>query len=109
MKQRTLARQVSIKGIIDRVHFNATTHGVRDIDDNRLRARGEKYPDARLFNDYRKMLEEMKNLDAVIVATPDHHHAPASVRAMNMGAVLLFGSSSAALRECCSASTKRPS
>jgi len=56
-----------------------------DIDDNRLRARGEKFPEARLFNDYRKMLEEVKELDAVIVATPDHHHAPASIMAMKMG------------------------
>lgn len=56
-----------------------------DIDDNTLKARGEKYPQARLFNDYRKMLDQMKNLDAVIVATPDHHHAPASIRAMKMG------------------------
>jgi len=56
-----------------------------DIDDNTLKARGAKYGGAKLFNDYRKMLDEMdKQIDAVIVATPDHHHAPASIRAMKL-------------------------
>jgi len=57
-----------------------------DIDDNTLNARGQKYPGAKKYNDYRKMLDEMnKEIDAVIVATPDHHHAPASIRAMRLG------------------------
>src|SRR6266853_1222491 len=56
-----------------------------DVDDTRLRKRGEKYPGARLYRDYRKMLEEIKEIDAVIVATPDHHHAPASIMAMKLG------------------------
>lgn len=57
-----------------------------DIDDNRLNKMGEKYPNAKKFNDYRKMLEEMGNqIDAVTVSTPDHTHAPASVMAMRMG------------------------
>src|SRR5216684_2014394 len=40
-----------------------------DVDDTRLRKRGEKYPGARLYRDYRKMLEEIKEIDAVKVAT----------------------------------------
>jgi predicted dehydrogenase len=56
-----------------------------DVDQNTLNKRGEKYPSAKLFKDYRRMLEEMKSLDAVIVATPDHIHAPASIMAMKMG------------------------
>jgi predicted dehydrogenase len=37
------------------------------------------------YYDYRKMLDEMgKEIDAVTVSTPDHHHAPASIRAMKM-------------------------
>jgi predicted dehydrogenase len=36
--------------------------------------------------DYRKMLDEChKDLDAVLVSTPDHHHAPAAIRAINLG------------------------
>jgi predicted dehydrogenase len=56
-----------------------------DVDDIRLRERGKKYPKAKLYRDYRKMLDEMKEIDAVIVSTPDHHHAFASVIAMKLG------------------------
>jgi len=56
-----------------------------DVDEKRMRERGAKYPKARLFADYRKMLEEMKEIDAVIVSTPDHHHAFASIMAMKLG------------------------
>lgn len=57
-----------------------------DVDQNTLNSRKQKYPDAQTFQDYRKMFDKIeKDIDAVIVATPDHHHAPASVRAMKMG------------------------
>src|SRR5678815_4993552 len=56
-----------------------------DVEQKTLDARQQKYPNAKVFKDYRKMLEEMKEIDAVIVATPDHHHAPASIMAMKMG------------------------
>jgi predicted dehydrogenase len=41
-------------------------------------------PSCRVFQDYREMLTTMK-LDAVIIATPDHHHAPAAIAAMRAG------------------------
>jgi predicted dehydrogenase len=48
-----------------------------------LEAKGQK---PKLYTDYRKMFDEMgKDIDAVTVSTPDHHHAPASIRAMKMG------------------------
>src|SRR5689334_4767685 len=57
-----------------------------DVDKKTLDKRSAKYPKARLFQDYRKMMEAMgKEVDAVIVATPDHVHAPASTLAMSMG------------------------
>jgi len=47
-----------------------------DVDENTLRSAGVKYPMAKQFTDYRKMLDEMgKSIDAVTVSTPDHHHA----------------------------------
>jgi predicted dehydrogenase len=57
-----------------------------DCDKNTLDKRGQAYPKAKRYRDYRKMLEEMENeIDAVIVATPDHHHAPATAMAFKMG------------------------
>ena len=45
----------------------------------------KKFPNAKRYKDYRKMLEEEKDIDAVVVATPDHHHAFASTLAMSLG------------------------
>lgn len=57
-----------------------------DVDSNRLAAAKDLYPDAEVFADYRIMFDKMgKEIDAVIVSTPDHTHAPASIRAMEMG------------------------
>jgi len=40
----------------------------------------------RLFSDYRQMFDQMhRSIDAVFIATPNHHHAPASVLAMQAG------------------------
>ena len=45
-----------------------------------------KYPSAKIYSDWRKLLDaEAKNIDAVIVATPDHNHAIVSVHAMKLG------------------------
>jgi predicted dehydrogenase len=57
-----------------------------DVDEITLAKAAAKYPKARTFTDYRKMLEEMeKGIDAVTVSTPDHHHAHAAAMAMRMG------------------------
>ncbi len=56
-----------------------------DIDDQHLEAKAKKFPKAKKYNDFRKMLEEMdKGIDAVTVSTPDHTHAVAAVMAMKM-------------------------
>jgi len=57
-----------------------------DVDTNNLAAAKMLHPKAKVFSDYRKLLDEMGNdIDAVIVSTPDHTHAPASMKAMEMG------------------------
>lgn len=44
------------------------------------------YPDAKRYKDYRKMLDEMgKDIDAVVIATPDHTHAISAVDSMKLG------------------------
>lgn len=45
-----------------------------------------RYPNAKKYHDFRKMLDkEEKNIDAVVVATPDHTHAVASMAAIKRG------------------------
>jgi predicted dehydrogenase len=54
-----------------------------DVDANNLAAALKKHPKAKTYSDYRMMFQEMSNdMDAVIVSTPDHSHAPASMMAM---------------------------
>ena len=45
----------------------------------------KKYPKAQQFTDYRQMLDEMKEIDGVVIATPDHHHAFAAMEAIKRG------------------------
>jgi len=40
---------------------------------------------AKRYQDYRKMLEQQKDIDALIIATPDHMHAPIASAAMDVG------------------------
>ena len=57
-----------------------------DVDSNRLAAAHNEFPKAKPFVDYRKLFDKMGNeIDAVIVSTPDHTHAPASMAAMSIG------------------------
>ena len=57
-----------------------------DVDWDRAKATFKKYPRAKKYKDFRKMLQiEDKNIDAVVVATPDHVHAVAAIMAMRMG------------------------
>lgn len=44
-----------------------------------------KYPNARRYGNYREMFDKEKDLDAVIVATPDHTHAVVAMAAMQRG------------------------
>jgi predicted dehydrogenase len=57
-----------------------------DIDENTLNSAAARWPNAKKFYDFRKMLEECeKEIDAVTVSTPDHCHAVAAAMAMRMG------------------------
>jgi predicted dehydrogenase len=59
---------------------------VCDVDANHLAAASGRFPKARQFTDFRKLLDEMhKNIDAVTVSTPDHIHALAAAMAMRRG------------------------
>ncbi|WP_200975113.1 Gfo/Idh/MocA family protein [Echinicola sp. 20G] len=60
--------------------------GLCDVDSNALATAKAMHPKAKTYADYREMLKEMSDeIDAVIVSTPDHTHAPASMLAMEKG------------------------
>jgi len=57
-----------------------------DIDDKKLDEKAGKFPQAKKYNDFRKMFDEMgKSIDAVTVSTPDHTHAVAAMMAIKLG------------------------
>ena len=57
-----------------------------DVDWNMAAGSFQKFPNAKRYFDFRKMLDDMHNqIDAVVVATADHTHAVASVAAMKLG------------------------
>ena len=57
-----------------------------DVDEQRAGDAFDKFPKAKKYHDFRKMLDEMdKQIDAVVVSTPDHTHAVSSAMAMRMG------------------------
>lgn len=58
-----------------------------DIDESKehLGQAAEKFPQARRFSDWRKLLDNHKEFEAVIVSTPDFMHAPISLAAMHLG------------------------
>ena len=45
----------------------------------------KRYPNARAWTDYREMLDKQKDIDAVVIGTPDHTHAVISMAAMKAG------------------------
>src|SRR5437667_5627177 len=55
----------------------ATVAALCDVDAEFLKEASDAFPGAKTYSDFRKMLETQKDLDAVVVSTPDHMHAPA--------------------------------
>jgi len=56
-----------------------------DVDANYAAKTFQKYPQAKVYSDFRKMLDAEKNLDGVVIATPDHTHAVISMAAIQSG------------------------
>ena len=55
-----------------------------DIDEQRLAAAAARFPKAKKYTDWRKLLEQ-NDIEAVTVSTPDHTHAPATLSAISLG------------------------
>src|ERR1039457_1293082 len=56
-----------------------------DVDLNYRAKTIAKYPNAKVWTDYREMLEKQKDIDAVLIATPDHTHAVIAMAAIKAG------------------------
>ncbi len=56
-----------------------------DVDWDRAADQFKKFPNAKPYKDFRKMLDTEKSIEAVIVATPDHFHTVAAMAAMRRG------------------------
>jgi len=72
------------------VNMNAAARGNQivalcDVNRNTLAEAGGRFPDARTFIDYREMLADRHDMDAVVISTPDHNHAWPTLKALELG------------------------
>jgi len=56
-----------------------------DVDPNYAARTFKRYPKAKTYTDYRKMLDAQKDIEAVVIATPDHTHAVITMAAIKAG------------------------
>ena len=69
----------------DAARCGGTIVGLCDVDRNTLAQKGQKYPKAQQFQDFRKMFDQIgKSIDAVTISTPDHVHGIAAATAMRL-------------------------
>ena len=74
----------TLRGIA--THENVTLACVADVDSARLGRLKQNYPDAKIYEDWRDMLNlERNNIDIACVGTPDHMHAPQAMESMREG------------------------
>ena len=67
-------------------HAKVEVFALCDVDENTLKGAAARHTNAKLFRDYREMIDKLGDtVDAVVVSTPDHTHAPAAMTALNAG------------------------
>jgi len=64
---------------------HANIYALCDVDSDYAGYMFAGYPKAKVYDDFRKMIDKEKELDAVLIGTPDHLHAPIAAYAMNAG------------------------
>ena len=71
------------------IRITASRHvklvAVADVDLRNAARIKKEFPDVRVYQDWRELLDKEKHLDSVNVSTPDHMHAPITMRAMQQG------------------------
>lgn len=81
---------IGVVGVANRAAANLggvssqTVAGLCDVDDRYLGEAAKRFPAAEKYNDFRRLIER-KDIDAIVVSTPDHTHAVASLAAVLSG------------------------
>ena len=74
------------RGVIREMAANsANIVALCDVDSAKAAATFKEHPKAEVFRDYRVLLDRRKDIDAVMIATPDHMHAPITLAALRAG------------------------
>ncbi len=66
---------------ISRITDHVNVVALCDVDDNYLAQAKQKHPGARTYSDFRRLLDQ-RDIDAVVVSTPDHTHAVVAAAAL---------------------------
>ena len=66
-------------------HPAITVVAVADVDLNRIGEVKKNFPNAKIYQDWRELLEKEKSIDSVNVSTPDHMHGPIAMSALQRG------------------------
>ena len=53
----------------------ANVYALCDVDSKYAARTFKGYPKAKVYSDWRELLDKEKEVDAVVIATPDHTHA----------------------------------
>ncbi|MEX0641994.1 MAG: Gfo/Idh/MocA family oxidoreductase, partial [Pirellulales bacterium] len=56
-----------------------------DVNEDNLDMAGQEFPKAKKFSDFRQLYDEAKLFDAVVISTPEHCHAFATLPALQLG------------------------
>jgi len=81
---------IGMIGVAHQAHYDMTNVASEnivalcDVDDSFLAGAAKKYPGPKTYEDFRRLLDQ-KDIDAVVIATPDHTHAVATVAALKSG------------------------
>ena len=72
-------------GDIQRIGASENVVALCDVDQRHVGRSLQRFPEAKVYSDFREMLEKQRDIDAVTIATPDHNHAIITMAAMKMG------------------------
>ena len=84
MNALTSQNIVAICDVDDRRVHGAFYDNEGNVRENRVDLKAA-YEKAKRYYDFREMLDKQKDIDGVVIATPDHTHAPAAAMAMKLG------------------------